>query len=59
MQKRTVDYIKRKKSFIEIAHKPSVKSMLVAEFKSSKNILVKKDILKTLESIEELGKKQG
>ena len=55
MKRRTVDYLSRKKALIEMAHTPDVKSLLIAEFNSSRNIVVKKDILKTMEEIEHMG----
>ena len=38
-----------------MAHTHDVKSLLIAEFNSSRNIVVKKDILKTIEEIEHMG----
>ncbi len=54
MKRRTVDYLNRKKALIEMAHTPDVKSLLIAEFNNTRNIVVKKDILKTLEAIEQM-----
>ena len=56
MKKRTIDYLGRKKAFTEMHHPKDVKSLLVSEFKASKSIVVKKDILKTLEQITKMGK---
>jgi len=57
MKKRTADYLNRKKAFIEMAHPGSVKGLLIAEYNASRNILVKKDILKTIEEIDHMGEK--
>lgn len=38
-----------------MAHTPDVKSLLIAEFNATRNIVVKKDILKTLEAVEHMG----
>lgn len=40
-----------------MAHPHDVKSLLIAEFNASRNIVVKKDILKTIEEIEHMGEK--
>ncbi|MES2777272.1 MAG: hypothetical protein V4722_24050 [Bacteroidota bacterium] len=56
MKRRTVDYLNRKKALIDMAHTHDVKSLLLAEFKSTRNIVVKKDILKTIEQIQHMGK---
>jgi hypothetical protein len=55
MKRRTVDYLSRKKALIEMAHTPDVKSLLIAEFNNTRNIVVKKDILKTLEEVAHMG----
>lgn len=55
MKKRSVDYFSRQKAFIEMSHTPDVKSLLIAEFNASRNIVVKKDILKTIEAMEQMG----
>ncbi|MEO7312165.1 MAG: hypothetical protein ABIX01_17310 [Chitinophagaceae bacterium] len=57
MKKRTVDYLQRQNAFKEMAHPLDVKSLLIAEFNASRNIVVKKDILKTIEEIDHMGRK--
>lgn len=56
MKKRTVDYLNRKKAFFEMRHPTDVKSLLIAEFNASRNILVKKDILKVMNEVDQMGK---
>lgn len=51
MKQRSASYFQRKKAFIGVLRPSSIKDMLKAGFYSSKNILVKRDILKVYEEI--------
>lgn len=51
MKQRAAAYFKRKKAFIGVLRPSSLKEMLKAGFYSTKNILVKRDILKVYEEI--------
>ncbi|HRO43731.1 MAG TPA: hypothetical protein PL009_12915 [Flavipsychrobacter sp.] len=52
MKQRTRDYLDRKKARNLMCHPTDLKSLLIAEFESSRNIVVKKDVLKMLEQLE-------
>jgi len=56
MKKRTLEYLARHKAFASMHRPKNVKSLLVAEFHATKNLVVKRDILKTLEGLEKMGK---
>ncbi len=52
MNSRSSAYFKRKKIFNkEVLHPTDLKSLLKGEFFSTKNLMVKKHILKTYESV--------
>jgi len=55
MKQRTIDYLIRRKARKEMCHPTDLKSLLVAEFESSRNILVKKDVLKMIAQLEAQG----
>jgi hypothetical protein len=52
MTPRTKDYIIRKKAQSAMRHPGDLKSFLIAEYDSSRNIVVKKDIRKMLDLME-------
>jgi hypothetical protein len=52
MKQRTRDYMNRKKAHNSMCHPTDLKSLLVAEYESSRNILVKKDVLKMIEKLD-------
>lgn len=52
MKPRTREYLDRKKAFQSLPITSNLKDMLVAEYNSSKNIIVKKDILKMIDQLE-------
>jgi hypothetical protein len=54
MKSRNLDYFARQKAKRSLMHPGDLKSFLIAEFDSSRNIVVKKDILKTLEKLEQM-----
>ncbi len=54
MKSRNLDYFARQKAKRSLRHPGDLKSFLIAEFDSSRNIVVKKDILKTLEKLESM-----
>jgi len=54
MKQRTKDYIDRKKAKNILLHPDdlNLKSLLIAEYDSSRNLIVKKDIKKLIEQME-------
>lgn len=52
MNQRSKDYMIRSKAKIALRHPADLKSFLIAEYNSSTNIIVKKDILKMIENME-------
>jgi hypothetical protein len=54
MKRRTQDYMDQKKAFRKMLHPENLdlKSFLIAEFDSSHNIVVKKDILKIIDQLD-------
>jgi hypothetical protein len=53
MKQRTKDYIARRKAFRAMLPTADLKSLLIAEHDASRNIVVKKDIRKMLELLED------
>lgn len=53
MNQRSKDYMIRGKAKAALLHPADLKSFLIAEYDSSTNIIVKKDILKMIEKMEE------
>jgi hypothetical protein len=53
MKQRTVDYIERKKAQSQLRKPGDLRSFLIAEYNSTRSIIVKKDILKMLDNIKE------
>jgi hypothetical protein len=51
MKHRTADYLKRKKAFAGLPSATTLKGLLKACFYSSKNLLVKRDVVKTYEQV--------
>jgi len=51
MNKRTREYIKRKKAFQEVLHPTSLRQLLKAEFNSTNNLMVKRHILQTFHNL--------
>jgi hypothetical protein len=51
MKHRTADYLKRKKAFASLPTATNIKALLKACFYSSKNLLVKRDVVKTYEQV--------
>jgi hypothetical protein len=52
MTKRSQYYMSRRKALVTMCHPGSIQDLLIAEFNSSQNLIVKKDILKMIEQIE-------
>ena len=59
MKQRTVDYIARKKEQSKLRHPDDLRSFLIAEYNSTRNIIVKKDILKMLDAMPEPAKAEA
>lgn len=57
MKQRTRDYMDRKKAQCAMRHPTDLKSFLIAEHDASRNIVVKKDIMKMIARLEELESK--
>jgi hypothetical protein len=55
MNTRSKEYFKRKRAYNGVIHFTDLKSLLKAEFYSSNNILVKRDILKMYHSLSHPG----
>ncbi|RYG50144.1 MAG: hypothetical protein EOO01_11390 [Chitinophagaceae bacterium] len=53
MKQRTKDYMERRKAQCAMRHPGDLKSFLVAEHDASRNLIVKKDIRKMIEQLEE------
>jgi hypothetical protein len=53
MKSRSRFYIGRKKAQKEMCHPHDLKSLLIAEYNSSQNLVVKKDIRKMLDQLEQ------
>jgi hypothetical protein len=51
MKQRTKDYIARRKARQVMQHPDDLRSFLIAEHDSSRNILVKKDIKKMIDAL--------
>lgn len=51
MKHRTADYLKRKKAFMSLPMATDLKGLLKACFYSSKNLIVKRDVVKTYEQV--------
>jgi hypothetical protein len=54
MKQRSRDYMYRKKAQCTMRHPTNLKSFLIAEHDASRNIVVKKDIMKMIARLEEL-----
>lgn len=54
MKQRVRDYMDRKKAQCKMRHPEDLKSFLIAEHDASRNIVVKKDIMKMIARLEEL-----
>lgn len=52
MKQRTKDYLNRKKARAVMLHPTDLKSFLVAEYESSRNLVVKKDVLKMINELD-------
>jgi hypothetical protein len=52
MKTRSKDYLNRKKAQGAMRHPDDLKSFLIAEYDSSRNIVVKKDIMKMISQME-------
>ncbi|RYD56881.1 MAG: hypothetical protein EOP56_10850 [Sphingobacteriales bacterium] len=53
MKARSKFYMGQKKALKEMCHPNDLKSLLIAEYNSSQNIVVKKDIMKMIAQIEQ------
>jgi hypothetical protein len=51
MKSRTADYLKRKKAFQSLPLAADLRSLLKACYYSSKNLLVKRDVVRTYEEV--------
>ncbi|GEM_PF-2488556 len=54
MKQRVRDYMDRKKALCKMRHPEDLKSFLIAEHDASRNLVVKKDIMKMIARLEEL-----
>jgi hypothetical protein len=54
MKQRAKDYMDRKKAQCHMRHPEDLKSFLIAEHDASRNLVVKKDIMKMIARLEEL-----
>ena len=54
MDTRTKEYIARKKAFEALPKQPNIKNLLKTSFFASRSVIVKKDILKTYEELNQL-----
>lgn len=52
MKQRTKDYLERKKARNEMNHPMDLKSFLVAEYNSSRNLVVKKDVKNMIDALD-------
>lgn len=59
MKQRTADYIARKKEQSKLRRPEDLRSFLIAEYNSTRNIIVKKDILKMLDAMPEAAKEEA
>lgn len=55
MKQRSKDYMSRKKAQTNMCHPQDLKSFLIDEYNSSRNIIVKKDILHMINDMEDAG----
>lgn len=57
MDQRTKSYMDRKKALRSMQHPGDLKTFLIAEYNSSRNFLVKRDISKLIDELEAFEKK--
>ena len=57
MKQRTKDYMFRKRAQRSLQHPSDLRTLLIAEYNSSRNFLVKKDISKLIDELETSTKK--
>lgn len=54
MKQRSVDYFERRKAMKLMQQPGKLREFLIAEYNSSRNIVVKKDIMKMIEDLDKL-----
>ena len=55
MKQRTKDYLDRRKARNEMNHPLDLKSFLIAEYNSSRSIIVKKDVKNMIDALDKAG----